>query len=453
MIAVRPVVTASRLARWTRKRAPFALVLIAGLAACSADDETQTPLDPSTPDVQSELALATATAGGYYVSPSGSSSGDGSSSRPWDLRSVLSGSKKVPAGSTVWVRGGTYRSGELVSYVTGTSSSPVVIRQYGQERATIDGNLVIATGNVTFWGLEVMSSNPKGTNKMGVNVRAPNVKLINLVVHDAGMSGIGTWMESPNSEVYGSIVYNNGTHANLDHGVYAQNSSGSKALRDNILFNNLAYGFHLYTSSGQYTKNITLEGNVSFNNGTISQDKWRPDYMVGGSTVASGIVLKQNYSYRNDRRETADLGWYYGATHDDLTLTDNYLVGTLHFGKWRSINQARNTVLNSSTPSGTSVVVRPNRYETGRANIIVYNWSKQSSVSVSLANVLKAGDRYEVRNAQNFYGAPVLKGTYNGGSVSLPMSSVQAVSPIGRSYVTAPSTGNMFGVYVVVKTS
>ncbi len=443
MTVVRPVVTASRLARWT-KRAPFALALIAGLAACSADDET--PLDPSTPDVRSELALASATASSYYVSPSGSSSGDGSSSRPWDLRSVLSGSKKVPAGSTVWVRGGTYSGGELVSYVSG-----VTIRQYGQERATINGNLVIQGANTTFWGLEVMSSNPTGSSKMGVNVRAAGTKLINLVVHDAGMSGIGTWMEAPNSEVYGSIIYNNGTHYNLDHGIYAQNSSGTKALRDNILFNNLAYGFHLYTSSGQYTRNMTLEGNVSFNNGTISKDKWRPDYLVGGSTAASGIAFKRNYSYRNDRQQTADLGYY--GSNEDLTLTDNYFVGSMHLGKWRTVNQARNTVLNSSTPSGTSVIVRPNQYETGRANIIVYNWAKQGSVSVNLSGVLKSGDRYEVRNVQNFYGSPVLKGTYGGGSVSLPMSSVQAVAPIGRSYVPAPSTGNAFGVYVVVKTS
>jgi len=396
--------------------------------------------------------LETTSASGYYVAPGGSSSGDGSSSRPWDLRSVLSGNKKVPAGSTVWVRGGTY-SGELVSYVSGTSSAPVIIRQYGQERATINGNLVVARPYVTFWGLEVMSSNPTGNNKMGVNVRAPYVKLINLVVHDAGMSGIGTWMESPNSEVYGSLIYNNGTHYNLDHGIYAQNSGGTKLLRDNILFNNLSYGFHMYTSSGQYTRNITLEGNVSFNNGSIGQDKWRPDYMVGGSTVASGIVSRNNFSYRNDRRETSDMGYYYGPTHQDLTLTDNYLVGSLHLGKWQSVNQARNTVLGSSTPTTTKVVVLPNQYERGRANVIVYNWGKQGSVSVNLSNVLQSGDRFEIRNAQNFYGTPVLRSTYNGGSISLPITSIQPVSPIGRSTVPPPSTGTMFGVYVVLKTS
>jgi Right handed beta helix region len=446
MTAVRPVVTASRPARWTKQRALLALAFVAGLGACSADDET--PLAPSNPDVQSELALASASASSYYVSPSGSSSGDGSTSRPWDLRSVLSGSKSVPAGSTVWVRGGTYSSGELVSWVSG-----VTIRQYGQERATINGNLVIQGANTTFWGLEVMSSNPTSTGKMGVNVRAPGVKLINLVVHDAGMSGIGTWMESPNSEVYGSLVYNNGTHYNLDHGIYAQNSSGTKALRDNILFNNLAYGFHLYTSSGQYTRNMTLEGNVSFNNGTIGKDGWRPDFLVGGSTAASGIAVRENYSYRNDRKETADMGYSYGPTNQDLTFTDNYLVGSLHLGKWQSVNQARNTIITSSTPSATKVVVRPNKYEAGRANIVVYNWGKQSSVSVSLVNVLKSGDRYEVRNAQDFYGTPVVKGTYSGGSVSIPMLSMQAVKPIGRSTASAPSTGSTFGVYVVVKTS
>lgn len=386
---------------------------------------------------------------GYHVQTNGSPSGDGSATRPWDLASVLAGSRGVRAGDTVWVHAGTYRTGELVSYVGGSSSGQVVIRQYPGERAVIDGNLVIQGGYVSFWGLEVMTSNPVGSGKMGINVRAPNVKLINLVVHDAGMSGIGHWMESPNSEVYGSIIYNNGTHANLDHGMYVQNSSGTKTLRDNILFNNLAYGFHLYTSDGQYNRNVTLEGNVSFNNGTIGNDAWRPDYLVGGSTPASGIVARGNYSYRTDRRETGDWGWYYGAVNQDLTLVDNYFVGTLHVDRWQSVTQSNNTVIPTSS-TGTKVVVRPNLYESGRATVIVYNWARQGSVSVNLSGIMASGTPYEVRSVQQFTGAPVIEGTYSGGSISIPMGNVTPPAPIGRSLRAAPVTGPEFDVFVVL---
>jgi hypothetical protein len=40
---------------------------------------------------------------GRYVAPNGSSGGDGTAARPWDLASVLSGSKPVQPGDTVWL--------------------------------------------------------------------------------------------------------------------------------------------------------------------------------------------------------------------------------------------------------------------------------------------------------------------------------------------------------------
>ncbi|HEX5439231.1 MAG TPA: Ig-like domain-containing protein, partial [Gemmatimonadaceae bacterium] len=46
---------------------------------------------------------------GYYVAVDGSSGGDGSQGRPWDLRTALAQPGAVGAGDTIWVRGGTYR--------------------------------------------------------------------------------------------------------------------------------------------------------------------------------------------------------------------------------------------------------------------------------------------------------------------------------------------------------
>jgi parallel beta-helix repeat protein len=388
-------------------------------------------------------ALAVAPLSGYYVAPNGSGSNDGSISRPWDLRSVLSGTKSIAAGSTVWVRGGAYRPGEVYARLSG-----VIVRAYPGEHPAIDGNLAIVGANTTYWGLEIYQSNPVATNRMGVNVRASGVRLINNVIHDAGMTGVGLWMEAPNSEATGNIVYNNGTHGNQDHGFYVQNSSGTKLLRDNLVFDNSAYGFHLYVSDNQYARNVTLDGNVAWNNGTIASA--RPDYFAGGSTVESGIVVKNNFSFRNDGAQTADLGWYYGAIHKDLTLTNSYFVGTLHLARWTTVSQSGNTVLSSGQGSGMKVVVRPNPYEAGRANVIVYNWSRQSSVAVN-PGVLKTGDRYEVRNVQNFYGSPVLTGTYGGGALTLPLLAFSAPKPLGRTTAKPPTTGPVFNAYVILR--
>ncbi len=47
---------------------------------------------------------------GFYVAPTGTSSGDGSLSRPWDLATALAGAGgKVQPGDTIWMRGGTYK--------------------------------------------------------------------------------------------------------------------------------------------------------------------------------------------------------------------------------------------------------------------------------------------------------------------------------------------------------
>jgi hypothetical protein len=421
------------------------VVLAAALAACGPESEITEPTQPADATAAPDSATASATNAAYYVTPAGRSSGDGSMSRPWDLKSVLAGGHRLAAGTTVWVRAGTYRTGEVNASVSG-----VVLRAYPGERAAIDGNLYIAGANTTYWGLEVYQSSPTSTSKMGLNVRAPGTRLINCVIHDAGMSGVGFWMEAPNSEATGNIVYNNGTHGNLDHGFYVMNASGTKLLRDNLVFDNSGYGFHMYGEDNQYIRNVTLDGNVAWNSGAIASG--RPDFFAGSSEVMSGIVVRNNFSYRSDLGETADLGWDYGPTHQDLTYTSNYLVGSMHLGRWRSVTQSNNIVLRSIPSSGTKVVVRPNPYESGRANIVVYNWSRQSSVPVDVSRVLRAGDRYEVRNAQNFAtGTPVLSGTYQGGKLSLPMSGVSPAKPIGRSTKTPPPTGPRFNAFVVLR--
>jgi hypothetical protein len=108
------------------------------------------------------------------------------------------------------------------------------------------------------------------------------------------------------------------------------------------------------------------------------------------------------------------------------------------------------------------VVVRANKFERGRANIAVFNWARQASVSVDLSDVLRSGDRFEIRHVQRYFGAPVVQGTYGGGSVQLPMPSVQPPTPRRGScqYRNSqcipaasgfPTSGPDFNAFVVVR--
>jgi parallel beta-helix repeat protein len=262
-------------------------------------------------------------------------------------------------------------------------------------------------------------------------------------------------MESPNSVVYGNIVYNCGTHENLDHGIYFQNSSGTKLIKDNIVFNNLAYGFHGFTSGQQSLINTTLRRNTSFNNGTIATGySERPDYLVGagsGSPVIDEITMDSNYSFRNTvSQETADIGWHFGQAGGDLVFTDNHMVGTRFMNTWASVDSTPSNTQRLSFPgSGELVLVQPSDYDINRGNVIIYNWDLGSTVAVDLSTILNVGQVYHVKHVFDLWGSDVLTGTYGGGSVSFPMQAVSPPALLGRTYTTAPTPGPRFGAFVV----
>ncbi len=355
-----------------------------------------------------------------YVAPGGASSNAGTADAPWTLAFAVRGAGGgIEPGDTIWIGGGTYR-GEFIITVGGTAGKPVILRAVPGERATVEGNVaVIGEGNVWLWGLDIRGTLPKPTGTMGVNVRAPGVRLINLVVHEAGMSGIGHWMEAPDGEVYGCLIYKNGTHGPLDHGIYAQNTSGTKRLEDNLIWENTGYGIHLYSSADQYVRNVTVRGNIAWSNGTSSA---RPDYFVGGNTPASGIVVDTNASWSANRKlVTAVLGWNHGAVNRDLTYRGNYLVGAINLlpKQWASVSESGNILVGAAAPTNTVAVVRKNRYEAGRANIGVWNWTKAKFVRIDVGGI----QGWQLKDVKDFYGPPVATGT--GTAVTLPMNGAE----------------------------
>ena len=103
-----------------------------------------------------------------------------------------------------------------------------------------------------------------------------------------------------------------------------------------------------------------------------------------------------------------------------------------------------------AVPTGVQTFVRPNQYEPNRANITIFNWALQDSVAVDLSGVLTPGDEFEIRNVQDFFGAPVVSGTYDGGTVSIPMSGLSVAAPVG--WPAPAPTGPEFNAFVVMTT-
>ena len=439
---------------------------------------------------------------GFYASPAGSSAGNGSATRPWDLRTALAGGGgRVQPGDTIWLRGGTYR-GSFRSTVAGRVEAPVVIRGYPGERAIIDGasssqdTWVVAGEYTVFWGFELTNSNPqRRTESSTAEIRpdliwnyAAHTKYIGLIVHDGGV-GLYTEAKYPDVEIAECILYNNGWQEpghGHGHGLYVKNYTGPVIVRDNIVFNQYGYGIHAYTNanSGKLV-NITIEGNVSFNNGVLEEHgKLSPNILYGGDGYASGATIRDNLTYYSpslrDVEPNVIVGWK-TLMNGDAIVERNYFAGgspVLKFGFWSAARVSDNTLitgrssyierrdpgartqvwranLQNSEPADTKIVVRPSRYETGRAAVIVYNWAKRQQVAVDVAGVLVPGDRYEVRNVQDLFGAPVISGTLAAGAhtITIPMLGVDAPAPVGVAKSPAPKTGPEFDTFIVRRLS
>ncbi len=434
----------------------------------------------------------------FYVSPGGHATWTGGLLTPWDLATALAQPLSVRPGDTIWLRGGTY-PGAFVSDLSGDSPCvhPIVLRSYPGEFARLDGAsipssqsdpgfiLTVQGSCAVYRDFEVMSSsnpNPNGGQSIrpeGLQIVGPDNKIVNLVVHDTGQ-GMGFWEGAPDSEITGCLVYYNGNSA-LDHGIYTNNLNGTKKINDNIIFRNYGLGLHAYTTNG-HLNNFEIERNIAFDNGKLNQSmSYVPNFLLGsgqgaGTSCNSSPQVAQNpkfidndsYHPRGAGGREIDLGYSTGSCNP--TATGNYLVGdtTLTLGPafgtitisgntfygpvsgFSSGTYPSNTYL-SARPTTTQVFVRPNPYEAGRAQIVVYNWANQSAVNVDIGSVLFPGAQFQVRNAQNYFGAPVLSGTYAGGSISLPMTGLTPATPVGLP--APPATGPEFNAFVLIQTA
>jgi hypothetical protein len=522
-------------------------VAISFLGTPTLPSPTPTPTPTGTPAPSPTPTPAPTTGNNFYASPAGSAAGRGSIDNPWDLRTALSQSSIVKPGDTIWLRNGT-SIGTFVSYLVGTQTAPITVRQYPGERAIIDkGSGAYANGTipslavrgawVTFWGFEITNSyaDRSRTNPNtglvqpwrgdGVDVYAPNVKFVNMVIHDAG---IGIYDKQDGTEIYGCVFFYNGNNKN-EHALYLGNRYDTKLVADNIIFDQGGYGIHSYSASTTSAQSgLTFEGNAVFNNGILTLDDMTTmNFLVGGEAgvPAERITIRDNYIYappgNKPNKNIGVMMGYADQGNRDLTITGNYIVAgqAQQIRYWQNVISNANTVystevntsyadvdlkmpagvstsayswnnntyfggllsggqflFNLSTPigfatwqlqtgldanseliqnlslrpNGVQTFVRPNKYEAGRGHIVVYNWNHNATVTVDVAAVgLKVGDQFEVIDAQNYFGTPVTKGTYDGNPINVPMNLTIMSRPVGNVERVPSHTSPEFAAFII----
>ncbi|HKX26242.1 MAG TPA: hypothetical protein VJ302_00990, partial [Blastocatellia bacterium] len=300
-----------------------------------------------------------------YVAPNGTPVGNGTRERPLDLATALSGQNDlIRPGMTVWLRGGTYR-GSFTSNLTGTSGSPITVRQFVGERAIIDSadstepTLTVNGAWTNYWGFEITNSNPDrvATRPNGVMIFGPRTRFINMVVHDTGV-GMGFWTPAIDAEIYGCIIYRNGWQGpppdrGHGHGIYTQNAEGTKHITDNIIFDQYGYGIHNYAEAGDL-KGMVVEGNIVFCNGSSARPDNidDPNILIGGAKPAERISLIDNCTYYPWSKEATNVWLNYSAKNNrGLVLRGNYLAGgaPLIMSEWFEVVADDNTLIGQGT--------------------------------------------------------------------------------------------------------
>lgn len=462
----------------------------------------------------------------YFVSPAGRSDGDGSQSRPLDLASALAGKLAQP-GDTYWLRGGTY-TGVYYPSLQGQPGKPITVRQYPGERAILDGTIYQDGGGyVTYWGFEVTCTASQRTSSQatpwptdltvrdGISVRSQGIKLINLVVHDVLGNGLSLWSEGPDTEVSGCIIYHNGWQApdrGHGHGIYTQNTTGTKLIRGNLMFGGYCNGIQLYGTSAARLNNYTITGNTIVNSAQASTDGVGNNITIYGGTPIVNLTVDGNLTYNSFKTSgTVQIGGS-GVANQDVRIRNNYFMEFARIADWATAEVSGNTgaalatvleldqtvnslsvlkpgwdrntyystespwqpfCLYTSTangynftgwktasgldanstyvkgrPTGQKVMVQPNPYETGRGLVTVFNWDKLSQVSVDVSSILPSGTQFEVRNGLNFFTSPVLTGTYNGQALTLPMTGLTTATPYGKAALA--SSAPEFAAFVIL---
>jgi chitodextrinase len=283
----------------------------------------------------------------FYVSPTGSDSNPGTLTQPW--RTIGKAMASLQAGQTAYLRAGTFEENtsgscgasfnKLIWTRSGTSTSPITISGYpGEQKQVIVKTAIRLAGSYQVFANVVAERNRTYETFDSACTGGPNVQLYG--DHDT-VSGVevrnsnasGVYAEgAASATLSGNWIHDNGSHWNLDHGVYWLSGPNS-TIANNIVEHNYANGIKVgpnaqsllvseNTVNGNGRSGITVCGDTSYtsNNNTVADNilTWNGWSSGGGfglrtywesAGIGTGNQAVRNLMYGN----TNDNTWYPGG--------------------------------------------------------------------------------------------------------------------------------------------
>ena len=421
---------------------------VLGAAPIPTPDPTPIPTPDPTPD---PTPIPVPVPGeGFYVSPTGSATGDGTQARPWSLEAAVNGTHRarLSGGGTVWIMPGMYRKSpnpEGLGFrctVSGTATSPLVLRAVPGSRAIIDGGFSFFGANHCWlMGVEVTVTDlvmgkppfglsgswPEGAPNGGVSFYTSNgCKVINCLIY-RNRQGVNLWTEAVDAEAYGNVIYDNGwigSDRAHGHGLYAQNPPGRrKWISDNILTHTAySYGWRdgRYMLHGYGERVPVTDIHVDGNIGVGSRDAWLMD---------DGAVVGPSQGHRFTNNVIHGVRVRLGSRPDQpLLFTGNVIAGELQMSTGSEVTKSGNIVSPPEPrPTSDTVVLRPNKYDPTRAHLLIVDWDRNGKGTAAATGWLAAGERVRVLEPTNLHGTPVWSGTVPAAGLELPVQEARVV--------------------------
>jgi len=255
-----------------------------------------------------------------YVSPTGSDTGDGSSSRPW--ATLQHADKIVRPGDIVTVLDGTYR-GDVTLTASGTAGHPITYKAQNKWRAKLegtgkgDGSAVIrlSGGYTTIQDFDVTGSNANGIILAYAGNIASFNKAIGNYVHDITTpcdSNSGTAIETGGGDNYVGITHNDmigNLIVNITpyHGCFGgHQASGLYAeVPYSVIANNIVINAGYGIQSWHAASHVTIYRNTLVNN--------LRSITVGAGDAPHGVtndysLVQNNIIYNSTRTAIAESG-------------------------------------------------------------------------------------------------------------------------------------------------
>jgi parallel beta-helix repeat protein len=163
---------------------------------------------------------------GFYVAVTGDDANPGTVTAPWRTIQHAANATEVTPGSTVYVRGGSYRELVTIGVSGSASGGPITFRSYPGETPTIDGTGLHVTGqqglvtvidrsSVTLDGFEIANLTDSTTTAVPIGIylsgHGDHLRILNNHIHHITTTGPQTpgctnTSTTPNSNALGLLI-------------------------------------------------------------------------------------------------------------------------------------------------------------------------------------------------------------------------------------------------------